>query len=1144
MKSEYDFSQATVGKFYRKGAGIRLPKGGSDQLLDTDRRTSQFDKLIALLKELFQLDRPDLDFGFYRIMHAKSTEITKFLERDLLPQVREALSHYQSADKAVVEAELADALRSAEALGVNPDDSTTVKDLRARLNHAVDVAALEAEVYDHLYGFFRRYYSDGDFISKRVYKPGVYAIPYEGEEVKLHWANSDQYYIKTTEYLRDYAFRLRPGERDPMRVRFQLVGAAEGEHGNLQSSSAKKRVFLLCSTDFIAEQDGEQGKELVLNFEYRPATLADWPDDQREGKKRPPGQNDLLVQAENRLQQTRGRPFVRWLQVLGQPHIAADGSPADYTCFRLHLNRYTARHTFDYFIHKDLGGFLRRELDFYINNEVMHLGDVENAAIHQVEQHLSRIKVVRRIGTKIIDFLAQLEDFQKALWLKKKFVVATSYCIRLGCIPKAFHAEVVANEGQRAEWRGLLGYPAPGEATPNGGPPTFLERHGPSQANGVHEYPSLLLDTRHYDSAFTERLLEALSDRGALDDQCSGILVHGENLQALRLLHERYRKKIKSVYIDPPYNTDASAILYKNDYKDSSWLSLMADRLSLARNFLTSDGATCVAIDDEEVSLLRLLLQDCFARELGIATVRSNPAGRKSQGQFSPVHEYALFFGNSDATPGSLQKTDSELARYPHNDQDGRYAWNNLIRHGSNDRREDRPKLFYPIYVSDNDSLRVPAMEWDSASQEYVVQDEPKSDETPVWPIKIQDGVAVEKNWHRGPGRVGAAPDEYRIRRNTKMSDNGRDGIDIDFKIRMDAKAMPRSWWDDTRYASANLGAKTLKALFREKRFDFPKALGLVEDCLRAASCDARSTVLDFFAGAGTTGHAVINMNRNDDGKRKFVLVEMGNHFGSVLLERMKKIAYSPEWEDGRPKREPSLQEVERSPQVIKVLRLESYEDTLNNLAEPQRDDGQPTLGALVDGRLASFREKHLFSYMLDVDVRGSPSLLNVTAFADPTIYRLKVRQPDTDESREVNVDLLETFNWLIGIAVRRLAAPQTYRAETERDGEGRMRLRGGLKEHADGPWWFRTVSGTMSDGRHVLVIWRKRPSGESSDGIEQDNLVLDEWFRLESSSWESDAYDLIYVNGSNNLGNLKSPSDTWTVRLIEDDFHRLMWEE
>ena len=235
-----------------------------------------FDKLVALLKELFQLDRPDLDFGFYRIMHAKSAEVAEFLEQDLLPQVQAALSQYRSADKAAIERDLDETVRRIRSDGANPDTSPKVRELRTRLaEEAVDLDALEAEVYDHLYAFFRRYYSEGDFLGKRVYKPGVYAIPYEGEEVKLHWANADQYYIKTGEYLRDYAFRLRPEDAaDPMRVHFRLVDAAEGEHGNVKAAEGKKRVFLLRKADFIAEEDGGQGqgqgrKELVIRFEYR-----------------------------------------------------------------------------------------------------------------------------------------------------------------------------------------------------------------------------------------------------------------------------------------------------------------------------------------------------------------------------------------------------------------------------------------------------------------------------------------------------------------------------------------------------------------------------------------------------------------------------------------------------------------------------------------------------------------------------------------------------------------------------------------------------------------------------------------------------------------------------------------------------------
>ncbi len=175
---------------------------------------------------------------------------------------------------------------------------------------------------------------------------------------------------------------------------------------------------------------------------------------------------------------------------------------------------------------------------------------------------------------------------------------------------------------------------------------------------------------------------------------------------------------------------------------------------------------------------------------------------------------------------------------------------------------------------------------------------------------------------------------------------------------------------------------------------------------------------------------------------------------------------------------------------------------------------------------------------MLDVETRGSQSLLNVQAFADPTAYKLKVKRPGSDESREVDVDLLETFNWLIGLTVQHIAAPQTFSAAFKRDREKRLRMKGRLKQITNGPYWFRTVTGATPDGRRTLVIWRKL-IGEP----EQDNLVLDEWFTRQGYAAKDSGFDLIYVNGGNNLENLKTPDDLWKVRLIEEDFHRLMFE-
>ncbi len=341
-------------------------------------------------------------------------------------------------------------------------------------------------------------------------------------------------------------------------------------------------------------------------------------------------------------------------------------------------------------------------------------------------------------------------------------------------------------------------------------------------------------------------------------------------------------------------------------------------------------------------------------------------------------------------------------------------------------------------------------------------------------------------------------------------------------------------------YAAREYGSATLKQLFGSAPFAFAKSPYAVEDCLRVSGLQACSDrqVVDFFAGSGTTAHAVININREDGGQRKFILAEMGDYFDTVLLPRIKKVTFTPEWKDGKPKRLATPEEAQRSPHIVKVVRLESYEDALNNLETRRTERQQLLLDASEAQGADGLRETYILRYMLEVDTRGSQSLLNVRALIDPTAYKLKVRRPGSDESRWVNVDLLETFNWLIGLTVRHIAAPRTFSAAFERDSEKRLRLKGRVKQEADGRYWFRTVTGVTPDGRRTLVIWRKL-TGEP----EQDNLVLDEWFTKQGYSARDSEFDLIYVNGGNNLENLKTPDDLWKVRLIEEDFHRLMFD-
>lgn len=1112
----------------------------------------KYEKLKNLLKELFQLDQPDLDFGLYRIMRARSAEITQFLDKDLLPQVKASFAAYQPTDKAAIQKELDKVINAVKEADMDPEQSPKVKELRAKLaNEAVDIGSLESEVYDHLYGFFRRYYSEGDFISKRVYKEGVYAIPYEGEEVKLHWANADQYYIKTSEYLRDYAFRLNPAsETDPKRVHFRLADVAEGEHGNVKEAEGKSRVFVLASEEFISEKN----KELIIRFEYRPATLSDWPEDQRAGKTKPPAQKEMIAIAEKRLLAVSDASLVSWIAVLGKKHTKADGEAADYSRLTAHLNRYTARNTFDYFIHKDLGTFLNRELDFYIKNEVMHLDDVESETVPRVEQYLSKIKVIRKVAKKIIGFLAQLEDFQKKLWLKKKFVVESNYCITLDRVPEEFYAEIATNKAQVEEWVKLF---AIDEIQPTAGDLIDAGKPGysvPLTVEFLKANDKLVLDTKFFSDDFKAKLIGGIEN---FDEQMDGLLIHSENFQALNLLQARYREQVKCVYIDPPYNTGSDGFAYKDSYQHSSWNTFLASLSKFTKNIVRNDGAISVSIDEIELTNLKQILSNYFSF-VNLITVKTKVAGVSGSHLGKSLRnttEYLLLLSKSseEFRLTELVYDLQEITEFIQEMKDEGKSWkyttvlDDLDEGVYNKSIVDGKGSEIKIYTHNRytfKSIQQIANEKYSGDVNIAYQKEYRNifrttnaqssirqrviDSTADIPSEL---ISITYTPRKGRNSGKEIRQYYKdLNRNlvTFLSEVVIEQNDVVYKT-----IKSGNLWSDILYnnianeggVSFNNGKKPISLLTKNINMIIDPELG-------------DSIVLDYFAGSGTTGHAVINLNREDNGERKYLLVEMSDYFDTVLKPRIQHVIYSEKWKDGKPTaRDTGISH------CFKYLRLESYEDTLNNL-DLRRTKEQAALLDFYGEGADAFKEDYILRYMMDVESRGSASLLNIEAFFDPTAYSLKVKIPGSDESREVNIDLVETFNYLLGLQIKNISAPHCMTADFERDSEKRLRVKGRITEKTDGKWWFRTVTGTTLDGRKNLVIWRKRPGLEKAVGVEQDNLVLDEWFKKMGYSSKDSEFDTIYVNGTNNLENLKTPDDLWKVRLIEEDFKRLMFED
>jgi len=194
-----------------------------------------------------------------------------------------------------------------------------------------------------------------------------------------------------------------------------------------------------------------------------------------------------------------------------------------------------------------------------------------------------------------------------------------------------------------------------------------------------------------------------------------------------------------------------------------------------------------------------------------------------------------------------------------------------------------------------------------------------------------------------------------------------------------------------------------------------------------------------------------------------------------------------------------------------------------------------------------------MLKYWLEFETKDSPSLLNIEQFDDPTAYMLTLKKPGSDEYEEKSVDLVESFNWLIGLHVDHLDRWRSYSASFKRepdpelpgDDATRLILDGRMNEADDGKWLFRKVEGRvcrtpgdMNNTDRVLVIWRKL-----TGNLEEDNLMLDEWFKKYRLSTQDSEFDVIYVNGSNNLPNLRQDDEHWKVRLIEEAFHQQMWD-
>jgi len=928
----------------------------------------------SLLRELFQFDSADLDFGIYRILNARRGMFEDWINTRLPAEVRKALSSgavAQADAQAQRLAGLAAKLREEQ-----EDDAIIDGDGRLRDGIPGKTAreyrelwqaqqagaqpagadARAADIYNRLYDFFRRYYEDGDFLSLRRYgADDAYAVPYNGQEVLLHWANRDQYYVKTGEHFTDYRFRAGDSA-DAWHIEFKLQ-QAQTDRDNTKASD--KRHFFF---DTAAATLGTESRTLTVPAAWRAPTAA-------EAGILPSrnAQDAVNADAEKKLLGKKSLKDHPMLLAALKFNVAGEGD-APQSLLARHLRRYTRRNTSDFFIHKDLRGFLTRELDYWLKAEVLKLDTLLAGGEQPAHAWLQTLACLRDIATNIIDFVARIEDFQKRLYEKRKFITESHWCLTLDHVERAGLTDALVKvlndtaggKAQKAEWKRLF---AIDETKAEGGKPGWKDN---VTADFLRSQPFLVLDTVHLPQGFTDTLLASIGD---LDAATDGLLVHGDNWQALNLLMERYREQVQCVYIDPPFNTGLGDFFYRDSYQHSSWLSMMSACTSSIHATMTSSGTLYAHIDYYEKERLKLLLDESYYYITEIIWRIGWISGYKSKAnKFIRNHDTIYQYGKG---PNVL--FNKQYIPYPAG----------YVRRDGNAPEGEGYPLEDTWNCTDIDSMN--SIQIVSFSKE-----------------KVGDQSLTQKN---------------------------------------------EALLDRVLISSSNPG-------------DF---------------------VLDAFVGSGTTAAVAQKSGR------RWIAIEMGANFDAYTLPRLKKVIFGDRYGV-------SEKYGYRNGGAFRYLRLESYEDTLANLRLRADAPGQGGLD------LDALPDVYRLGYWLDVETAASASLLDVGQLEQPFDYALTVH--DGKAARTQAVDLAETFNYLIGLIVRR-------RRVLDRDGRR----------------YLLYLGRTRADDAATAVLWR-----DIRDWTQDDFAAERDWIAAKAPF---DGSTIIYVNGDSAIPGAQSLDPVFHARMF-----------
>jgi len=985
---------------------------------------------------MFQFNENDLDFGIYKIYNLKRKHIESFIDgdgvNDLTPTIETILKEVNLENQKTDAIELYNFLKNLNQdklledpeanykqlelfIGTEQDEGKKVK-LTETLNNLSKSEGITDElkdkIYNHILGFFQMYYSNGDFgyndRSRDLYKV-PYEADYNGSDTMFHWKHKGSLYIKTGTSFNAIKFDLN-GKKIEYRLETNVHSEDEGTSQNNNKDSQLKHYRFDRIEKVKDKTTNEDVYQVIFNLSDASTSKVEiykaiykevfnetdidkylkYENEKKDGSVEIKGVfNDLTkdfdkvsngqikgLSALREKKKTVGdrakKNFITGQTKSGnnQYQKLFDEATKEFTDETLKalytldqkLNSFYIGNDADYFIHENLNEFLTNEKNRYVKNYIFD--DLESIYSGKLDNTTLLIaKAFDKVSSRIIEFLSAIEDFQKHLFTKKKKVVESEYCITVDYINEQYYPEILANKTQLQEWEKLFSLEVK----------TF---------DDLKANPTLVLDTKCFKQTdgtnpFKDKILSEIDD---LDENTNGLLINSENYQALELLQTKFKGKVKTIYLDPPYNTGGDeGFLYKDNFQHSSWSSFMTDRLRKVEKIASNEGMIAISIDINELDNTIKLLDNVLGiqnRKNIITIRRSSVSGAKviNPGVVN-IAEYIVIYSidSEHWKPNRVFKEKDRDKRYNNyiiNKKDSYENWQycSVLEAFSEFKGIQKSKLKKELgsnYEKELDKFIF-------SNSENVIQFASLDDSS------VSDAAKELKKVSKSD-----TSKTYRLERDGKDDYYLYKGkVILFFESRLIIINGEKKYgglisdiWSDVLPNDLHNegGVKLRKGKKPEKLVGRVLELGSNEN----------EYVIDYFAGSGTTGGASLKL------KRKFINIEMGTYFKSLTLPRIKNTLFGEQ-------KGLSKNTGWKGNGFVKYQVLEQYEDVLDNLQ-------------VYDGALP---ENLPIKYLYKPEENILDNTLNLfTPFSNTISYG----QP----TQQGFIDVVETYNYLQGYFVK-----------------------------------------------------------------------------------------------------------------------------